>query len=461
MPMSKRTSINQKIKAEIVCLLKEYVEGVLNFQSNINRSHKEAQLASLLDSGVVLRMNAFGNGKRINNGLVLKSDAQKLGDATRKLLAGAKLSRRISQNHGLKILQSEIDQELLEGKRKALSYFNVIDRVLVKLLSELEQGFLFLFPVIYTHDTLEFNAEFGPLRIGDLASFRNYHIRLNKIGLDKGRSDFDDSYQAAWDRVEKRAKHLVVVKVYGYQQEMGEVVARRAAEFFLNLLRLSFGWDREKQIKIMNLNMEVTYLPKTVLDFDGKVISKSLSSGQSEYHPIEKGVGIEAIKTLEVYKNFLPNIIGGIVRGASTKSVTLQRIEYASFLIQSAYEQKSVRIALVNFVAALETLACLDGEARKRRQLVDLFSALLSNITDEEREEMRNAIAIAYDARSEVVHGDAHEEQNYAAIFRNLEKWMFSLVLIAMDFLCYLEAKQNPVGNRQLRAAIRDHFREQ
>jgi len=346
---------------------------------------------------------------------------------------------------------------VLESDGKTPSFFNVIDRALEVINAELQHRRLYLFPVTYTLETEPFDAEFGCLRIGDLKSFRDAHIRKNLSELDEKEHDFDSTYQEAWDRVERRAKHLIVVTIDGYELSMGEIAARTAAEFFLNLLRLSFGWSSHKNVRILEDNSEPSNMPTLVLDNEAKPVSRTLSSGRSEFLFVKDGVSEKAIRSLSGYI-FLKEVIDGIARSASTKAVTLRRIEYASFLLKTAHEQNSTRIALTNFVAALETLACLDNENSKKKTLSDRCGAIILDATDEDRESIRRAVRRAYDARNDVVHGDAFAERDYYKIFRDLEPWLYLLVVSAIDLLCHLESTHAPKSASQLRKAMRDHF---
>lgn len=198
-------------------------------------------------------------------------------------------------------------------------------------------------------------------------------------------------------------------------------------------------------------------MPTLVLDHEGEPISQTLSSGRSEFLFVKDDLSEKAIRSLSGYP-FLKEVIDGMARSASSKSVSLRRIEYASFLLKTAHEQNSTRIALTNFVAALETLACLDNENSKKDTLSGRCGNLILDATDEEREDIRRAVSRAYDARNDVVHGDAFVERDYFAIFRDVEPWLFPLVVSGIDLLCHLEATHAPKSARQLRKVVRNHF---
>lgn len=373
------------------------------------------------------------------------------------MLGATRLSNRVSAGLAFTALRDEIRIEVIESDGKIPSYFNVIDRALDVLKSELKHRRLYLFPVTYTLETQPFDVEFGCLRIGGLASFRDAHIRKDTTELDDSERDFDNTYQDAWDRVERRAKHLIVVTIDGYELCMGEIAARTATEFFLNLLRLSFGWSSHKNVRILEDNSEPSNMPTLVLDNEAKPVSRTLSTGRSEFLFVKNGVSENAIRSLSSYP-FLNQVIDGIARSASSKSVSLRRIEYASFLLKTAHEQNSTRIALTNFVAALETLACLDNENSKKETLSNRCKNLILEVSDEDKEEIRQVVSRAYDARNDVVHGDAFAERDYYKIFRDLEPWLYSLILSAIDLLCHLESTHAPKSAKQLRKVMRDHF---
>jgi len=455
--MPKIAALTEKAKKEIAQLLEDYVAGVAETQAVMNSRRNLGEVGKLLAGLDLSITSAFGRELNFNHRPVTKETVGILQDAARSLLVATRLSNRVSFDLSFSTLRDEIRVEVLEAERKRPSFFNVIDRTLDILKADLQHRRLYLFPVTYTHETQPFDVEFGCLRIGDLKSFRDAHIWEDTKELDGWKHDFDSTYQEAWDRVEQRAKHLIVVTIDGYELRMGEIAARTAAEFFLNLLRLSFGWSSHKNVRILEDNAEPSNMPTLVLDHEANPVSRTLSSGRSEFLPVKEGVSEKAIKSLSGY-HFLKEVIAGIARSASSKSVSLRRIEYASFLIKTAYEQNSTRIALTNFVAALETLACLDDENSKKDTLSDRCGAIILDATDEERESIRRVVKRAYDARNDVVHGDAFAERDYYRIFRDLEPWLFSLVISAIDLLCHLEATHTPKSASQLRKVMRDHF---
>jgi len=455
--MPKTAALSDKAKKEIAQLLESYVTSVAATQSVINSRYKAGAIGELFEGLDLSISSAFGQEKDFNQRPVTKESVSILQDAARRLLAVTYLSRRISAELAFTTLRDEIRVEVLESKGKTPSFFNVIDRALKLMKAALQHRRLYLFPVTYSLEAQPFNVEFGCLRIGDLKSFRDAHIRQDTTELDDRERDFDSTYQEAWNRVEHRAKHLIVVTIDGYELSMGEIAARTAAEFFLNLLRLSFGWSSHKNVRILEENADFGNMPTLVLDNEAKLISRTLSSGRSEFLFIKDGDSEEAIRSLSSY-HFLKEVIDGIARSASAKSVSLRRIEYASFLIKTAHEQNSTRIALTNFVAALETLACLDNENSKKDTLSDRCGNLILDVTDEDREDIRQAVSRAYDARNDVVHGDAFEERDYYKIFRDIEPWLCSLVISAIDLLCHLESTHAPKSASQLRKAMREHF---
>jgi len=258
------------------------------------------------------------------------------------------------------------------------------------------------------------------------------------------------------EAVKERAKHVVTVHLQGYELEKGKVAARSAVEFFLNVLRLSFKWDGELKIKVLDHNIQETMTPSFILLEDGK-FSRSLYGASSEYIFLKDGVSIEAIEALADYHHVLSSIIDGIVRNSSSRSVVLQKIEYASFLIKTAFQQDSVRIALVNFVSALESLACLSSQSKKadlskRCRLVGLGTS------ETDREKISRAVYIAYNHRNNVVHGNAFDEDKYWRVFRDLEEWMLYLFLAYIDLLTHIEFSKQPKSGKKLRKALQEHF---
>ncbi len=457
--MPKTATLTDKAKREIAQLLEDYVAEVASTPSVIKSRLKSGDDGKNLNKLNLSFVSAFGRESNNIHRLVTNETIDILQEAARRLLTATHFSNHISTKLAFTTLQDELRVEAIESDSKTPSFFNVIDRTIIILKSELKHRRLYLFPVTYTHELEPFDFEFGCLRIGDLKSFRDTHIRKDLLELDESERDFNSIYQEAWDRVEHRAKHLIVVTIEGYELKMGEIAARTAVEFFLNLLRLGFGWSSHKNIRILEENAEPTNMPSLVLDSDANPVKRTLSTGKSELLFVKDGESKNAIKSLSSYP-FISKVIDGIAQSASSMSVTLSRIEYASFLIKTAHEQNSTRIAITNFVAALETLACLDNETSKKVTLSDRCGALILGVGDEEKEEIQRIVRRAYDARNDVVHGDAFAENHYYKILRDIEPWLFPLVIWAIDLLCYLELKYSPKNAKHLRKLMREHFSE-
>lgn len=458
--MPKTAVLTDNAKKEIAKLLEVYVDGVVSTQSIIYSRIRAGHHDKLFEDLDLSIMSAFGKEKTLNHRPVTNKDIAILQEASSRLLDAAHLSTRISTKLAIATLRDQIRIEVIESNRKRISFFNVIDGTIDILMSKLQDCRLYLFPVLLTHETQPFDVELGCLRIGDLKSFRDAHIRQEDNELNEGECDFESKYQEAWDKVEHRAKHLIVITVDGYELSMGEIAARNAAEFFLNLVRLSFSWCSDKNVKILEVNYEPILMPTLVFDNETKPVSRTLSYGGSDILPVRGEDSMEVIKLLSSY-SYVTEIIIGIARGASSKSIVLRRIEYASFLIKTAYEQTSVRLALVNFVAALETLACLDDEDSKKKTLANRCSILLKDTSDKEREIIFAAVEQAYDARNAVVHGDAFHERDYYKTLRKLEPCLHLVVLSAIDLLCYIELNYKVNSAKKLRRLMSNYFKRE
>ena len=115
---------------------------------------------------------------------------------------------------------------------------------------------------------------------------------------------------------------------------------------------------------------------------------------------------------------------------------------------------------LVNMVSALETLACLKGNG-KSEQLSNRCKSILYGVTDEERETIEQVVRQAYTARTDVVHGDAHEERQYWLEFRALEPWLLPLTLRFSGLLASFETENEISPDiKELRRLFKSHFDE-
>ncbi len=455
--MPKKAKISDKTKSKLATLLEKYVEGVIELQIEINRRYKEGRKGKLFEDLDLALGSAFGKIEKHNQRPVTKEGQKVLREAVNLILEKTGTSARISFQHALNVVKEELGNEFLCNAKSTKSFYIVIDKSLKRLGENVKQDMLYIFPIIYTLDASSISIKFGPLEFSDIVQLREEILSNDFSSSNSENSPFEQKYKEAWGEVFKRVKYVLKVHVQGYELDKGEIAARRAVEFFLNILRLSFKWDNHPRIKVLEQNIESKYMPSLVF-INGEDPRRSLSGARSEYLPVKDGVEVQAVNFLSDFSGLLSAILDGMVNNSASRSIILQKIEYASFLIMTAFQQKSVRITLFNFVAALETLACLGDDSSKKEGLVMRCSNVVLGLSKSEQEEIGRAIRSAYQARNSVVHGDAFEEDKHWKPFRDLEKWMLSLVLSFVNLLTHVQITHNPKSGKILRKLVRDHF---
>lgn len=458
--MLKDMKLPQKKKTELAGLLREYIEGVVELQVEINRRLKAGMSGKIFEGLDISLSSAFGRKKDPNQRPVTKESIDILRQVVHLILKTTQLNARVSFHHVFDVLREELAEEFLLSENKRKSYHRIIDNTFERLGEKLKGNTVYVFPVILTNLPKPFTMEFGPLTFGDIDSFMDgtlaqEHIsNPDDIDTEHAKS-FENMYLESWEEIKSRAKHIITVQTLGYEVDLGKIVAERCAEFFLNWIRLSLRWNGDFKIKVLDQNQSQSHTPFFAI-LEGENAVRSLSSGNSEYVFLKDEEGL--MKSLKDNHHLLFVTMDGIVRNSASRSVALQKIEYASFLISTAFRQKSVRIALVNFVSALETLACLTDEEPKRVALRTRCSKVLLGISDDERDKIYRVIDRAYIARNNVVHGDAFYEDDYWRIFRELDKVMLSLFVGFVDLLTHLEFTKVPKSSKLLRRAMMEHF---
>ena len=459
--MPKKSILTASGRKQLAELLTDYVEGVAALQKDMKarlKARESGGASGNLFAGLDLAwQSAFGRKAGESNLPVTKATQKHLVDATQLLLDRSKLGKRVSFQHVFDVLKQELGDEYLDGATKKPSVHKVIDRALKRLTEKVESVATHLFPVTYTREPKEFLFSLGPLDFMDFGTFEKTGLVREALEECESGDAFDQQFLKSYNETKARAKHVIAISVSGFETEKGRDVAKEAGEFFLNVLRLSFRWDPDKNPKILLRNYTDHNTPIMVIH-ENERLSKSYGGSPSIYSFLKEGVEHNVLDSLESFVPILSSIIDGMARAVSSNSPVLQRIEYASFLIASAFDQRSVRIALVNFVAALETLACLDDEGSKRCTLVERCRNVVLGATVDEQDSIAEAIENAYKARNAVVHGDAASEDDYWATLRSLEKWMLTLVFAFIDLLHHTQFNKTPKTSKQLRAAIKQHF---
>ena len=398
--------------------------------------------------------SAFGNSDPAKQTLMFQSTQNLLYETARDILHEIGLSDRVTVNAAVKHLQNALGE--IRSSPKPIDFHLLLRNVVPQIEAEQIEA-TYYFPIVFSQNPSKFSEAFGPLTFGSSDGLAEI---IEGVSHNRDNSDsWNDLFAEAWDSVLKRAKHYAAVSIHGFDAQSGRAAGQSAVEFWLNLLRMSFKWDG--QAKVFTLASSITHLrtPSLVVTKAGDP-HQTLAGPRSEYIPLRGGDDEEVVKSLTPDRNLIGSIIQGMTNGSLSKSAALRQIDYASFLISSAYAQTSVRIMLVNVVSALEALACLKGNG-KSEQLSNRCKSIPYGLSDEDRETVEKAVRQAYTARTDVVHGDAHEERQYWLKDRALEPWLLPLILNFSGLLASFESKNNTspdIGG--LRQLFKAHFNQ-
>ena len=443
---------------DITLKLKQILSEIENFGPDL--ADKMAQQKSNQTDDAVVNPygiaigSAFGNSDPAKQTLMFQSTLDLLYDVGREILNEIELSDRVTVNAAVKHLRHALGE--YRSNPKPIDFNLLLQNVVTQIEAEQIEA-TYYFPIVFSHNPSQFSEVFGPLTFGSSDKLADI---LSSLSRNRDNDDrWNDLFGEAWDSVLGRAKHYAEVSISGSDAQCGQAAGQRAVEFWLNLLRMSFKWDGQSKVFILGRSVTHLRTPSLILTQNGDPL-QTLAGPRSEYIPLRDGDDEEVVKSLTPNKNLIGSIMQGMTNGSLSKSAALRQIDYASFLISSAYAQTSVRIMLVNMVSALETLACLKGNG-KSEQLSNRCKSILYGVTDEERETIEQVVRQAYTARTEVVHGDAHEERQYWLEFRALEPWLLPLTLRFSGLLASFETENEISPDiKELRRLFKSHFDE-
>lgn len=282
----------------------------------------------------------------------------------------------------------------------------------------------YVFPIVFAPRAKASDFRVGPIRIVSKEVF----LLENEPSFSREGEVDDVRRQLATDWKEYIAgyDHFVTVDMRGFESEVAWALAREAAEFALNLIRMLFKRYHTDDIRIGNgFKWEIKQSSVRIAP-DGRAFFSS-SRGPWGTHLDDRWTE-HVDDNLGYYSQMLASYAFWLTAGVHVRNPVYERMRYATQLIAEAYAEPHEHIRLVRVVSALEALSLIHG-AEKAHNL-GLYCAYAGSWGDAAKAcAIYDAVRGAYTLRSAVVHGDGPPAHQVRGAFVCLEDHLLEIYL--------------------------------
>ena len=403
---------------------------------------------------------AFGNV--LGDRSITPEGARHLWDAANVLLEREKLQSRISVSTAQRCLDTELQAEIKRAREKdRWSYHGVVKRAAAALHDTKTFSGNCFFPAFITHSDEAINLTFGPVRIVSRDIFDAEYSRLiddQILRATKSNGDRDAPLARilnGWKTQSEPYAFMVIVTIKDFEQSIARPVARQAAEFVLNLLRLMAPHRMGPRIRLAGDSKPETEQAFLTLTDDGVLGGIFSQGGEGAILPDDWSDAL--LRNIGDAKPMIDALADRLVCGDPFTDPVIERIRYADQLFTEAFQDTSPRQALVKIVSALEALCVLPRDEKSRT--LQLRCALAGSRGDPDYiRAVRACVANAYRVRNDVVHGDAPELHEAANAIADLQLHLFHIVLHLWKLLVWVHNTKKPQSIRALRRELKLAF---
>jgi len=383
-----------------------------------------------------------------------RSGSRILVEAATEILKAEKLRGKVTIETALKKLDEALKDELecLRGGGD-FSVCRALNSARKKLRSLKKFSGVFVFPAIISSGMSSVDFQIGPVRLLD----RNKFLELYGHLFEKGADDsFRSKLTSAWRDRYENLQYFMLVNVDDHEYELGAVAARKAANHFLNLIRLFVGTDMADRIRIID---------EPSINHVGAELAIT-SAGEAQGVVTFGGVGavlpddwVDQLRfELGPVLPMIEIILKKYVRGDDKDSPSFERIEYADHLVAEAYRDGDLRMKLVKWIAAIEAL-CVLGQSEKARNISFRCGLVLWRGVPSVFHKDCSVVRTAYAARNAIVHGDAIPMKAVSKAARELDGMIYILYLYLLREVVFAQMESNPQSIKALRRALNDRYR--
>lgn len=440
--------------------IKEHLESALNEVLELDRRLDEWANDP---NRAPLGQDEVAIGSVLGNRLTTPAGAEHFRRATELLLQHEKLQTRISVETAYRCLDKELQVEIERSRKDGRWSLNA---AIQRARRQLRQAVTFsghcLFPAHIAARPARTDLRFGPVRVMCKSVFEEeFHPTIKPdfpIDEDvKSQPNNESRLLKRWGEYSKDYPFIVSVKIEGFELEMARPIARQAAEFVLNQLRLALEHRQAGAIRLSGDSKPDTHTSFLAISDGGETCGSYTMRGEGTSLPDDWPE--ELIQHVGAAKPMIDAIAERLVRGDPFTEPVVERIRYADQLFTEAMQDRSPRMALVKVVSALEAL-CVLPKAGKAKEL-ELRCALACSFDDlEYYRKVKEAVGRAYEVRNRVVHGDAPDAIDAAMAMRGLRLYLYPVVVHLWSILIHIQNEHKPQSVRPLRRHMASVFEE-
>jgi hypothetical protein len=350
-----------------------------------------------------------------------------LAAAANLLLKEGGLQQKITQRRAINCLAHAFRNQrdrVREGRN--LSVGGMLVEARKQLESTRPLNGYYVFPVRFAYAVKNAALSLGPIRLTPLQKFKSEQAEALETAKSLEKTDGPLNMIVQWEDYAAKYDHVITVQMNGFESDMAWRTGREAAEFLLNLVRITFGYAHTNSIKLGGSHMGEQFRSSLVIGADGTAIP-SWKSGPWGAPFEESWVG----DFLTQLGSVLPHLIGfahWLTGGDAASSPILRQLRYANQLLSEAYCEPHDHIQLVRLVAALEAFALLDRSDKARD--LGVRCANVGGWGDTARAlAIIDAVQEAYRWRSAIVHGESLEPGEIRTAFAGLEHYLLGIVV--------------------------------
>lgn len=428
----------KELENEVKSVLAEWQKSVLSFPRNIENG------AEMLKFEVIPGYS--GPANYLNH-----QGFKHFRRAAQLVLAELQLQRRVSVSTAERHLGAAVGREIERAfKTRTLSETAVINHAKRDLQNLQWSDGSYIFPAVFAPQAVATDFRIGCARIVSKSIFlEEKRETLAKEETERSRAPHKTLDR--WKNYIERYDHFIVIEMRGFEFKMAWAAAREAAEYVLNIFRMSFTYGATKWMKLAGESIwDETWTAIMIGANDG--ISYETRHGPWGSH-LHDGWVQSFNETEGRYSWLFAGYLDLITGHSIPESPITRRILYASSLLAEAYCEPHDHIRLVRLISALETLAVLEGE--KSSELARRCGLAGGWASEGYRKQIETAVSRAYTRRNAIVHGDPEAMHDYQSAFLELEK---NLIRIFVGFsLLYIGIHENerPRHVKELRRAIK------
>lgn len=427
----------KELETEIEAVFSEWEKSVLSFPKHIE------DVADIRDFNIIPGYD--GRANYLN-----QQGFAHFCRAAELLLAELQLQRRVSSGTAERILGVALGRQVERVvKTGRPSETAVIDHAKRGLQSLLWSDGSYVFPAIFAPLAVKTDLSIGCARIVSKAIL--LEEKREALAKEEERGKDPRGVFHLWRNSIERYDHFIVIEMKGFEWDMAWTAAREAAEYVLNIFRMTFTYGATKWMKLAGeSSWDETWTALMVRDDDSVGYRTRRGPWGS---PLRDG-WVQLFNEREgiyswLFAAYLNLMTGHNIPGSP---ITL-RILYASRLIAEAYCEPHDHIRLVRLVSALETLAVLEGE--KSDELARRCGLAGGWSSDEYRKQIEAAVAEAYKRRNAIVHGDPEQMRDYQTAFLELENDL-GRIFVGFSLLHMgIHESERPRHIKELRRAMR------